>query len=111
MVWVCRNYCFNLREFSDEDWEVLVDAYAKSPGYLGYGATPSTQNLIHWFGKPTNDELAFNELWEGGNDEIHLNASLEPVGLQVAGILKFDDWIAWTEAFEKLTESLPHYPG
>ena len=111
VIWVCRNYCFSFRLFSDEDWKFLGDAYAQLPGYMGKGITPLTRNFPYWFGKETDDELAFNELWEGGYDEIHLSVSVEPGGLQVSGILRFDDWIAWTQAFEKLTASLPHYPG
>ena len=109
VVVTSRSYYFNFDLFTNADWKLLGDTYSLLPGYVGSGITPSTQNFPYWFGKEKSDDVDTDESWETEfSDAIYLTVSMEPGCLQVLATVELDDWIAWNEAFEKMTRSLPH---
>lgn len=103
IVRVGRVYCFKFDEFSDDDWKTLTSCFSELPGWVGRGVTTLTQLIPYWFGKELED------IYGGTNNLIYLSASMEPTGLQVDGNIELDDWINWTEDFERRTMLLPHY--
>ncbi len=90
-VEIDRIYCLLCDSFTDEHWQILENIYSKLPG-------TSFQSIVpYWYGLETAP--------------FHLSASVEPVGLQVAGTLARVDWLDWDTTFRWLVEeaSLPRY--
>jgi hypothetical protein len=91
LVKIDRIYCFLFDSFDEEHWAVLSEIYAALPG-------PRYQ-----------EQVSFRY----GQDEssVHLSVSVEPVGLQAAGLLTRPDWLNWDKTFCQLVEnsSLPRY--
>ena len=86
-----RIYCLLFDSFTDENWQTLEGIYAALPGKRYQSVVP------YWYG-----------LEESAS---HLSVSVEPVGLQAAGMLPRADWLSWDEAFRQLVENsdLPRY--
>ena len=81
-----RIYCLQFDLFSEKHWGELELIYAQLPG------TRHSMEVPHWFG---DDE----------NHPPYLWVSVEPPGLQVAGVLPLSDWVEWDETFRKQVES------
>ena len=84
-----RVYCLRLSDFTDADYAHLEEIYRCLPGWRGF----APDGIPSWFG------------FEGSTP--FLNASVEPSGLQVIGILTPEDWQAWDRAFRL---HLPEFP-
>jgi hypothetical protein len=86
-----RIYCFRFDSFSESNWETLGLIYDKLPSQQIPSSVP------YWFGT----EATGNYLW----------ASVEPHGLQIAGTLREEDWLAWEAVFNAQVQasSLPRY--
>jgi hypothetical protein len=98
---VDRLYCFKILEFTQEHWDKLGEIYRSLPSYLGSKRGP------HWFGEDDdNDYLNDEDSYEG---LYYLTASVENLGLQVYGVLKLEEWLAWTKVFDEKAVELPHY--
>jgi hypothetical protein len=83
---ITLNIPYNLHE---EDWKDLYDVYASMPGWKGF----DTKENAYWFGNV--------------DDEIHLEACVEPDGLVISGVLPDEQWEKWiTEFIEKATFAL-----
>ena len=82
-----RIYCLDWDAWTAEHRVALEAIYPELPGWVGYDNGPC------WFGFESTDDLF---LW----------ASMEPPGLQVAGVVNRADWRAWHEAFLKRTSHL-----
>lgn len=89
MVEVERVYCLDYTQFSLPEVARIHALYADLPGWQGWH-----DQQPYWFGY---DEGDVPYLW----------ASLEPPGLQVAGVLRQADWMAWDSAFQARAQSLP----
>jgi hypothetical protein len=88
LVEIERVYCLDWYEFEEAHWKELERIYTSLPGRVRYHAIP------YWFG---DDE----------QDAAYLNASVEPPGLQVCGVLRAADWRAWDEQFRSQADVLP----
>lgn len=85
-----RIYCFDESRWTEEHYQQLGKIFKELPGYQD----PMPDRGPYWFG--TDDE-----------DIPHLWASLEPPGLQVAGVLARKDWEAWHQAFWEKIQDFP----
>jgi hypothetical protein len=85
-----RIYCLRFYDFTPENWQELARIYDQLPGKRYEKGVP------YWFG-------------DNESKSPHLWASVEPSGLQVAGLLPLADWQQWDEAFRQQIEasSLP----
>lgn len=73
----------------DDLWEKLGEVYSSMPYWTGYGKTPC---------------------WNAEN--IELEASVEPSGIQIYGEMPEEIWKNWySELKEKLTEALGYEIG
>src|SRR5262245_40384495 len=89
-VEIDRIYCFDWSKFGDAEWAELDRAYRTLPNFMGYDPVP------RWF---CTAERAAPYLW----------ASVEPPGLQVAGVLSRPTWCEWDELFRAAVGHLPSY--
>jgi hypothetical protein len=85
-----RIYCFDFDRFTEAEWAELDRVYRGLPRFVRYDPLP------RWF---SDTELAAPYLW----------ASVEPPGLQVAGVLPLTDWHTWDERFRAGIMDLPSY--
>ncbi|MGW3091154.1 hypothetical protein [Streptomyces sp. NPDC001108] len=92
-VVVERVYGLAWRRFTPADWETLRQIYEGLPGWQ-----PLSGDGARWF-SPTEDR------------DPHLWASVEPSGLQVAGVLTRGLWREWDARFrhEVIGRDLPRY--
>jgi len=82
-------YCLDYTHFGPPELALLHALYAALPGWRGWH-----DQQPYWFGA---DEAEVPHLW----------ASLEPPGVQVAGVLRQSDWEAWDSAFQTQAHILP----
>jgi hypothetical protein len=83
-----RVYCLDWDEFDEAHWKALERIYMSLPESVRYHAVP------RWFGDEEQDAAS-------------LNASVEPTGLQVCGVLRAADWRTWDEHFRSQAAGLP----
>jgi hypothetical protein len=86
-----RIYCLDWDQFRDPTWDALARAYESLPEWKGVRLD---MRCPYWFGL---DDEAPPHLW----------ASVEPPGLQVAGLLTQSAWTRWHDEFLRATEGLP----
>lgn len=84
-----RIYCFDWDLCSDSHMKKLDRIYTELPEYYGYAV-----GCPYWFG---DDDNRIPHVW----------ASVEPPGLQVAGVLARKDWEAWHQAFWEKIQDFP----
>ena len=65
----------------EEDWIELRKVYISMPGWIGFGK----DDCAYWFGKV--------------EDDIHIEASIEPSGLVLSGFIDDKSWAKWVEEF------------
>ncbi|MCY9580708.1 hypothetical protein [Paenibacillus alvei] len=90
IVHIDRVYCLDFSQFTNDSWDRLAEIYSLLP----------SQICIHHIGQPC---------WFGeeGKTDYFLWASVEPSGLQIAGILKSSDWNEWECKFNELVAVFP----
>ncbi len=83
-------------ELIGDNWNTIIpELYQEMDGWIGYGGedTGGRRNLPHWF--------SFKE------NEKHICASVEPVGLQFMGLMEDDEWENWKKKIKQIaTEKL-----
>jgi hypothetical protein len=72
------NIPYNMHE---EDWFELRKVYVSMPGWIGF----ESEDCAYWFGKT--------------EDEMHIEASVEPSGLVLSGFMEDRVWGKWIEEF------------
>ncbi|MGP4048985.1 hypothetical protein [Streptomyces sp. 2A115] len=96
MHWMAveRVYCLDWQRFTPANWDVLQRIYQDLPGWQ-----PFSSDVARWF---SLDE----------DRDLHLWASVEPSGLQVAGVLTLGMWHGWDTQFRRAitNHGLPHFP-
>ncbi|ARK12909.1 hypothetical protein A6C57_22665 [Fibrella sp. ES10-3-2-2] len=82
---------------SPKIWEKVASIYDQMEGWLGFGEGDDLGELDipYWF---NYDE-----------SQKHVFASVEPPGLQVAGIMSDEDWKAWSATFKRLASKALGY--
>lgn len=83
-----RVYGLDWHRFEDRHWDTLTDIYRSLPGWDDASSPPG------WFGTT-----------EGADG--YLDASVEPPGLHVTGILASGVFLAWDTAFRAGAAALP----
>ncbi|MFB6990547.1 hypothetical protein [Streptomyces sp. NPDC056304] len=83
MRWMAvdRVYCLDRHRFTPANWDALQRIYEDLPGWQ-----PFSSDGPRWF---SLDE----------DRDLHLWASVEPSGLQVAGVLTLGMWCGWDPQF------------
>lgn len=70
-------------------WHKLTEVYAAAEGWMGYSdGDQGEKNIPYWFG--------FDET------KKHIHASVEPGGIQFAGLMEESEWIAWVERMKEI---------
>ena len=76
----------NIRyDAGDEVWNKIPNIYQQLAGWIGYGlgGEKGEKNIPYWF--------SFNE------NEKHILASVEPVGLSFYGLMDNSEWDEWVK--------------
>lgn len=108
---VDRVYRLAWHRFEERDWHALGEIYRRLPGWCPGMETQRLPGLRGWLGG-THEVAA--PCWFGNDESLtpHLTASVEPPGLQIAGVLPRDDFERWHEQFLAAIAGLPsHEPG
>lgn len=77
----------------DEIWEKIPAIYAQPDGWLGYGlgGEQGQKAIPYWFSYKENEK--------------HISASVEPAGLQIAGLMNSEEWDTWVKNFKIVATS------
>ena len=80
---IISHHCnLNIRyDLPDELWAKVAKLYERMPGWMGYKS-----GIPHWFGTE--------------EDEVFIEASVEPSGLSFYAQMNSEDWASWIEAFK-----------
>lgn len=77
-----HNCNLNIRyDLPDEVWDKVSKVYENMPGWIGYKS-----GIPYWFG---TDE-----------DDVFIEASVEPSGLSFYAQMNSDVWMSWIETFK-----------
>ncbi|WP_461084877.1 hypothetical protein [Spirosoma flavus] len=78
-------------------WDKLIGIYEQLEGWLGFGEGGAfgEKGIPYWFSYNT--------------DEKYVDASVEPPGLQVAGLMDDDEWAVWAAAFKRIASETLGY--
>jgi hypothetical protein len=78
-------------------WQNVPIIYAQLDGWLGFGegGSKGEAGIPYWFSYNENDK--------------HISASLEPSGLQFAGLMIQEDWDDWCRKIKKVASEILGY--
>ncbi|WP_433922952.1 hypothetical protein [Paenibacillus taichungensis] len=77
-----HNCNLNIRyDLPDEVWDKVSKVYERMPGWIGYKS-----GVPYWFGSEEED--------------VFIEASVEPSGLSFYAQMNIDDWVSWIETFK-----------
>ncbi|WP_339240555.1 hypothetical protein MKX40_07620 [Paenibacillus sp. FSL R5-0517] len=80
---IISHHCnLNIRyDLPDEVWAKIAKVYERMPGWMGYNS-----GIPYWFGTE--------------EDEVFIEASVEPSGLSFYAQMNSEDWTSWIESFK-----------